>query len=168
MYSRFLFTLAVIFLFSAILYGQQHARNPKKEQLILDKLAAVAPGAVETFQRGTEALDKGDYAQAIQLYREVTKQAPTFSPALRRLGFSLAAVGQTDDGLTLLDKAVTIERSPENLASLAQVLAHPSQGKEGTEAQREMALTLVKEANEKVQSTDDPSYSLLMAQIALE
>ena len=92
MCSRFLFTLVVIFLFSAILYGQQQARNPKKEQLILDKLAAVAPGAVETFQRGTEAMDKGDYAQALQLYREVTKQAPTFSPALRRLGFSLAAL----------------------------------------------------------------------------
>ena len=166
MCSRFFFALVVIFLFSATLYGQQAARNPKKEQLILDKLAAVAPGAVETFQRGTEALDIGDYAQAVQLYREVTKQAPTFSPALRRLGSSLAAVGQTDDGLTLIEKAVAIERSPENLASLAQVLAYPSQGKEGTQAQREMALTLVKEASEKVQSSDDPSYSLLMAQIA--
>jgi hypothetical protein len=30
-------------------------------------------------------MDKHDYAQAVQLYREVTTQAPGFSPALRRL-----------------------------------------------------------------------------------
>jgi lipopolysaccharide biosynthesis regulator YciM len=90
MHSRFFSALAVLVLFSVAVYGQQTARNLKKEQLILEKLAAVAPGAVETFQRGTEAMDKGDYPQAVQLYREVTKQAPTFSPALRRLGFSFS------------------------------------------------------------------------------
>jgi tetratricopeptide (TPR) repeat protein/Zn-dependent protease with chaperone function len=167
MRSSFFSALAVLVLFSAAVYGQQAARNPKKEQVILKRLADVAPGAVELFQRATVAMDKGDYPQAVQLYREVTQLAPTFSPAVRRLGLSLAAEGQTDDALTLLENAVKIERSPENLASLAQILAYPTEGKEGTQAQREMALTLAKEANERYQGSDDPSYSLLMAQIAL-
>jgi len=42
---------------------------------------------------------------------------------LRRLGFSLAGLGQTDDAIALLDKAVKIERTPENLISLAEILA---------------------------------------------
>jgi Zn-dependent protease with chaperone function len=166
MHSKFFLSLAVLVL-SAATYGQPSARNQKKEQLICDRLAAVAPEAVETFRRGTEAMDKHDYAQAVQLYREVTKQAPRFSPALRRLGFSLAALGQTDEGLMLSEDAVKIERSPENLASLAQVLAYPAKGKEGTEAQKERALGLAKEANGRHQGSDDPSYSLLVAEIAL-
>ena len=168
MHLRVLSALTLLVLFSAVFYGQQPARNPRKEQLIWEKLAAVAPEAVETFQRGTEAMDKGDYPQAVQLYREVTNQAPTFSPALRRLGFSLAAVGQTYDALTLLETAVKIERSPENLATLAQILAYPTEAKEGTQAQKERALALAKEANEQFQGSDNPSYSLLMAQMALD
>jgi hypothetical protein len=161
MHSRLFYALAVLVLSSVAVYGQPATRNPEKEQLILGRLARAAPGAVETFRRGTEAMDKGDYVHAVQLYREVTQQAPTFSPALRRLGFSLAVVGQTNDGLSLLENAVSIERSPENLASLAQVLAYPSREKEGTQAQRERALTLAEEANEKYQGSDDASYCLL-------
>ena len=90
MHSRLFSALVVLVLFSAALYGQQGARNPKKEQVIWEKLAAVAPEAVQTFKQATVALDNRDYPQAAQLYREVTRRAPTFSPALRRLGFSLA------------------------------------------------------------------------------
>ncbi len=142
MHSRLFSALVVLVLFSAALYGQQGARNPKKEQVIWEKLAAVAPEAVQTFKQATVALDNRDYPQAAQLYREVTRRAPTFSPALRRLGFSLAALGQTDDALTELEGAVKIERSPENLISLAEILAYPAEGKQGTQVQRERALVL--------------------------
>lgn len=167
MQSRFLPYFAALVVCSAAVYGQRVARDAKKEQIILTELAAVAPGAVETFQRGTVAMDKGDYRQAAELYGAVSKQAPGFSPALRRQGFSLAALGQTDDGLALVENAVKIERSPENLISLAQILAYPSKGKEGTKAQREIALTLAKEANELYQGSDDSSYPTLVAQLAL-
>jgi lipopolysaccharide biosynthesis regulator YciM len=120
---RFFTGFAAVMLLGTLVYGQQGPRNPKKEQVICDKLAAVAPGAVETFQRATLAMDKQDYPQAAQLYREVLDQAPAFPPALRRLGVSLAGLGQTSDGLALVENAVSIERSPENLASLAKLLA---------------------------------------------
>jgi Zn-dependent protease with chaperone function len=165
---RFLTALAAVVLLGTLVYGEQRSRDPKKEQVICEKLAAVAPGALENFQRATVAMDNRDYSQAAQLYREVVKQAPQFSPALRRLGFSLAGLGQTDEAIALGENAVNIERSPENLASLAELLAHPAENKEGTPEQKEWALTLAKEANERDQSSDDPSYAMLMAQIALD
>ena len=165
---RFFTGFAAVILFGTLVYGQQGARDPKKEQMIYDKLAAVAPGAVETFQRATVAMDKRDYPQAAQLYREVLDQAPAFPPALRRLGFSLAGLGQTSDGLALVENAVNIERSPENLSSLAELLAYPAEKNQGTQAKKELALTLAKEANERYQGSDDPSYAMLMAQIAID
>lgn len=165
---RFFSALAALVLLSAVVYGQQVVRNPKKEQAICDNLAAIAPPAVGTFQQATLAMDKRDYPQSAQLYREVLKQAPTFTPALRRLGFSLAGLGQTEDALALLESAVKIERSPDNLSSLAEVLAYPGESKQGTPEQKEMALVLAKEATERGQSLDDPSYAMLTAQIALD
>lgn len=167
MHSRFLSALAVLVLLASVAYGRSPARDPKKEQLICNDLAAVAPGAVQTFRQATEAMDKDDYSQAVELYREVTRQAPTFTPGLRRLGMSLAALGQTDEGLTLLENAVKIERSPENLVSLAEVLDSPSRGTQGSREQRERALSLAKEAAEKYQGGDDPSYFASVAHIAL-
>ena len=87
MHSRFFSILAALVVFSAVVNGQQATRDPRKEQVIWKELAAVAPGALGTFQRGTVALDKADYPQAVRLYRAVVKQAPAFSPASRRLGF---------------------------------------------------------------------------------
>lgn len=146
----------------------QVARDQKKEQLICDKLAATTPAAVDTFKRGTAALDKSDFPQAAQLFREVLAQAPTFTPAMRRLAFSLTGLGQTDEGLKLLENAVQIDRSPENLISLAETLAFPGQNKEGSPEQMVTALSLAKEATAKYNYSDDSSYATLTAQIALE
>lgn len=166
--TRYLAALSAVVLLSTLVYGQQRVRDPKKEQVICEKLAAVAPGAVETFRRATVAMDNRDYAQAATLYREVVKQAPEFSPALRRLGFSLSGLGQSDEALALVESALKIERSPENLISLSELLAFPAENKQGSPEQKGRALTLAKEANELDQSSDDPSYAMLMAQIAWE
>ncbi len=163
-----LIMVAVLVLVSAVLQGQRPARSRQKEQSITEKLAATAPALVPAFQRATEAMDKGDYPQAVLLYRRVVEQAPTCSPALRRLGHSLAELGQTEEALAMLERAVNVERSPENLATLAEVLAYPGQQKLATEAQKARALVLVKEANERFQGVDDASYALLMAQMALD
>ncbi len=128
-------------LLSTLINAQQSVRDQKKEQVVYAKLATVAPGTVETFKNATAAMDKHDYVQAAQLYREVLNQAPTFSPALRRLGFSLAGLGQTEEAIRLGEQAVQNERSPENLISLAQLLAYPSEKKESTQAQKERALS---------------------------
>jgi len=168
MRPRVSFVLAALILFTAALSAQQVARDSKKEQVICDKLAAVAPAAVDTFKRATVAMDKRDYQQSAQLYREVLQQAPQFTPAMRRLGFSLVGLGHTDEALTLLENAVQVERSPENLISLAEVLAYPGENKQGTPEQKARALPLAKEATALYQSSDDPSYAALTAQLALE
>jgi tetratricopeptide (TPR) repeat protein len=168
MHSRLPRSLTVLLLLTPACYGQQVVRNPQKEQAICDQLAVVAPAAVATFNSATVAMDKKDYPKAVQLYREVLKQAPSFTPALRRLGFSLVGQGQTDDALALLDHAVNIERSPENLISLAEILAYPGENQQGTLEQKERALPLAKEATALDQSSDDSSYAVLTAQIALD
>ena len=168
MHSKLSAALAVLLLFTAVLHGQQATRDSKKEQVICDKLAVVAPSAVDAFQRGTVAMDKRDYPQSAQFFREVLQQAPQFTPAIRRLGFSLVGLGQPDDALKLLENAVQIERSPENLISLAEILAYPGENKQGTLEQKERALPLAKEATARNQSSDDSSYAVLTAQIALD
>ena len=167
MHAKLFLGLAALLLLSGLL-NSQTTRNPAKEQVICDQLAAIAPQAVETFKQATAAMDKRDYANAAPLFREVLKQAPQFTPAMRRLGFSVAGLGQADEGLALMQNAVKIERSPENLSSLAETLAYPAPNKEGSLQQKEAALLLAKEAMMREQNSDDPSYPLLVAQLALD
>ncbi|HEX8338029.1 MAG TPA: M48 family metalloprotease [Pyrinomonadaceae bacterium] len=145
--------------------GQQ--RDPAKEEKVWQQLRAVAPQSLETFKRATEALDSGDYDEAARLYGEVTKAAPGFSPALRRAGLALAQAGRREQGLALLEQAATLERSPENFISLAQVLGFRADGKEPPQAERERALRLATEAD-RISSSEDSSYPALVAQLALE
>ena len=148
--------------------GQQRVvRDPKVEQGIRDRLAAIAPQAVDAFQRATVALDAEDYRAAIPLYQQVLGQAPLFTPAMRRLGASLAATGQTQQGLDYCEKAVKLERSPENLVSLAQILAYPAPNQQGSEVEMQRAFSLAKEAVEKYQRQEDGSYLSLLASLAL-
>src|SRR5207247_1249727 len=97
------------------------------------------------FQEATHALDRGDNSEASWLYRKVLAETPQFTPALRRLAFALAGLGKQAESLALLEEAVRRERSPENLISLAQALAFPGPGKEGSRDARLLALGLVKE-----------------------
>ena len=148
-------------------YGQPNGPNVQSEQAILHELAAEAPGAVEAFQRGTTAMEKRDYREAVRLYEEVVKQAPGFSPGFRHLGVSLARLGQMDQAIVQLEKAVKIERTPLNLITLARVLAFPAPGRMGTEAQQEAAFSLAKEASEQYRASDNPIYSVTTAELAL-
>jgi hypothetical protein len=47
-------------------------------------ILAIAPDAVTTFRAATQAMDAGDHREASRLFEEVLREAPTFSPALRR------------------------------------------------------------------------------------
>ena len=66
--------------------------------------------------------------------------------------------GKPASGFPLLEQAVAIKRSPENLISLAQALAYPGGGKDGTREQKVRAYSLVKEANRSPQKPTDPDY----------
>ncbi|HEV7643539.1 MAG TPA: M48 family metalloprotease [Pyrinomonadaceae bacterium] len=129
---------------------QVYPRDPAREQRILQELQKTAPKAVQTFKKATEALDGGDYGQAIPLYNEVLKQAPNFEPALRRLGYALIDSGKRKEGLELTQKALSLNRSADNLLGQATALINPGpDNQESTPAEIAQALALAKESFEK-------------------
>jgi Zn-dependent protease with chaperone function len=159
--------LAAMLMLCTVVYGQHSTRNPKTEKEIVNKLAAIAPASVDAFQRATSAMDQGDYPQAVQLYQEVLQQVSTFTPAMRRLGACLAGSGQIDEGITYSRRALKLERSPENLASLAQILAYPAPDKQGTPQQMQEALGFARQASDTYSGPEDYSYIALFAGLAL-
>src|SRR5262245_27780990 len=147
--------------------AQPSQRNAQVERGIEQQLETVAPDAVRSFQQATVALDKQDNVEAARLYKEVLARAPGFSAALRRLGFSLAAVGSLEEARAYARQAVSSERSPENLISLAQILAMPVRGQESSTEARTQALALSKEASALRHDDNDSSYVIFTAQMAL-
>ena len=149
------------------LAAQPRPRNASRERKIEEALASVAPGAVPTFRRATEARDSGRNAEAEPLFREVFAAAPTFTPAMRRLGGVLVELGREGEGLPLLKQAVQVDRSPENLVSLALGLAYRAGGKMGSIEDQQTALALAKESARANRDPDDESYHAMVAQLAL-
>jgi tetratricopeptide (TPR) repeat protein len=146
----------------------QPGRDMEKEKAIWAELEAVAPNSVADFKAATEAMDAQDYEKAIALYQSVREKAPDFDAALRRLGWCLVATGKTDSGFAFMERAIAIRSSPENLLSLAQSLAYPGVGKEGTIEQKGRAYQLVKEANRSPQRLSGAEDLALQAQLAME
>lgn len=154
-------------LVASIALAQRPVRSADTEKRIEQQLEGIAPEEVISFHQATAALDMNDYAGAARLYRAVLSHAPAFSPALRRLGASLAAAGQVDEGLKFAEEAVRRERSPENLVSLAEVLVTPVGGNAPPQVTGERALALAKEARTRAGSSVDASYLSVVAQLAL-
>src|ERR1043166_9297387 len=162
-------TLALLLLaLSAPLFAQQQPRDMKKEEAIWRDLQAVAPKELDQFKAATVAMDNQKYDEAAKLYEAVMLKAPEFDPVIRRLGICTALAGRVEEGLGLLEHAVSKKRSPENLISLAQVLAYPSETKQGTPEQKERALKLLMEAVNNPSIGTDPSYPALLGQLALD
>ncbi|HTY61164.1 MAG TPA: M48 family metalloprotease [Acidobacteriota bacterium] len=133
----------VVLLFSMHAYGRD--RNTPQEHQIELQLERVSADSVEIFKEATAALDQSDYAKASQLYTLVLAKAPGFDPALRRLGTALIELGQREKGLRFIAEALTHERSPENLISMAYALAFSSKGTT-VDGDRKSALLIAKEA----------------------
>ncbi|HET6891347.1 MAG TPA: tetratricopeptide repeat protein, partial [Pyrinomonadaceae bacterium] len=146
--------------------AQAPSRDMEKEKPIWAELQTIAPDSVENFKAATAAMDSDNYEEAARLYEEVRKKAPDFPPVLRRLGMSLVHSGKTESGFQFLERAVEIDRSPDNLFSLAWTLAYPRPGQEGTREQKWRALQLLKEAVRSPKSDGDDLA--LLAQLALD
>ena len=140
----------------------------EKEKAIWAELETLAPQSVADFKAATEAMDAHDYEKAVKLFQIVQQQSPGFDVVLRRLGGCLVLTGKTAQGYAFMEKAVAIRRSPENLISLAQSLAYPGGGKEGTREQKSRAFQLISEANRSPQPSNDPDFLVLQAQLAME
>ncbi len=159
--------LLLLILFASTTPAQQ-ARDLEKEKAIWAELETVSPNSVADFKAATEAMDAQDYDKAVALYQGVREKAPDFDAALRRLGWCLVATGKTDSGFALMERAVEIRRSPENLISLAQSLAYPGVGQQGSIEQKFRAFELTKEANRSSQGPSDPDFLGMQAQLAME
>ena len=138
----------------------------EKEKLIWAELEKSAPKSVADFKAGTEAMDAHNFDKAAELFLKVHQAAPGFDANLRRLGGCLVLVGKAEAGYSFMEQALAIRRSPDNLISLAQSLAYPGVGKEGTSEQKQRAYELIKEANRSPQ--EDPDFVVLQTQLALE
>jgi tetratricopeptide (TPR) repeat protein len=163
----FLLLLLLLPLAAARAQAPPSQRDMEKEQKIWQQLQTTAPQALETFKRATEALDSNNYEEAARLYGEVSKAAPEFTPALRRAGLALAESGKRDAALPLLEKAATLERSPENFISLARVLGFAENVRDASKAEKERALTLAVEAD-RMSNSEDADYPSVVAQLAME
>jgi hypothetical protein len=139
-------SLGILLLYSIRVYGGN--RDRVKEQNIELQLESISPESVGIFKQATIAFDQDDHAKATELYTQVLEKAPEFDPARRRLGASLVYLGRPQKGMPLLFSAVAHERSPENLMSLASILAYPPKGTASSQDEKS-AMTLAKEAFQK-------------------
>jgi Zn-dependent protease with chaperone function len=118
--------------------GAAHADEKTDfEARIVAELAAKNPEAVTVFQKANDARDRGDAAQARELYRQVHAMAPGFDHATRRLCGAESQLGNRAEAIALCREALKLDGSTENQTALASVLgSHGAPSADLDEAQR--------------------------------
>lgn len=164
---------AAIFLVSLLAFGTSLPadadlapdRDMAYQEQVEAELAATDPEAATLFRRATEAMDAGDHAAAEAAFRQVLERVPGSSPAVRRLGSSLVGQGRRDEGLAQLERALELERSPENLFSLGFALSFQDEQAEPTPQDLARAVNLVDEAIAR--DASEPNYWFIRGHLAL-
>lgn len=140
-------------------------RDLEREAQIEKELGQIHPELVGPFRAARIAFDTENYAEAGRLLREITAKAPDYDVAFRRLGSCLVREGKRAEGLALCERAVALNRSSENLSTLAYNLAVDKSGDEHR-ADCERALQLLRECRTKPRGTELDTLALT-AQVAL-
>lgn len=145
------------------------ARDTVKEHKREMELRAIDPTLVQIYRAGTAAMDSLNYRLADSLYSIVVNKAPTFAPAIRRLGSIKVELGDSKNGLELCEKAVEISRSSDNLITLATTLINASSKNSNGDNSVWLgrALEVLKEGR-VLPEADDYEYNSLIAQVALQ
>jgi tetratricopeptide (TPR) repeat protein len=151
----------------SLLRAQIPGRDLQKEAAIWAQLDLRAPGLLETFKEATTQMDQEKFPEAAALYQKVVDAQPEFDPAVRRLGICLVLGGDVERGLPFAEKAVQLNRSPENLSSLAQLLPYQGKGSPVSLQVRERAFRLAMEAQQK-NPQRDAGDTMLIASLALD
>jgi len=146
-------------------WAANSARNMEREAQIEKELAADHPDLVDPFRAARIAFDIGDYAEAVSLLREILLKVPDYDVALRRLGSSLVRQHKDKEGLPLCERAVLLNRSTENLSTLAYALVAEKSAADHR-AEYERALQLLRECRTKTGGTEADVLALT-AQVAL-
>lgn len=130
-----------------------------REQGIEEALGKIDPALVAPFKEARSALDRGDWATAESLLRTVVTGAPAFDHAARRLGNALGYQGKHAESRQWLERAVQLNRSPDNLSTLAYALAFQGNEK-NPEPRLKQALALLSEARRLPGGEDAPLLSM--------
>jgi Zn-dependent protease with chaperone function len=164
--TRTLLVIALLVSFSIA----QSPRDPNEENPIIDELTKIADKqTVDKFVAATGALDSGRYDDAKILYKEVLTKAPEFDHALRRLGYTLVALGDRPGGLALTKQALDKNRSIPNLIGHATSLVSSNSADfRPTPSEINEANSLGREAWDKSNGTEEDAgvvvaETLLMA-----
>ncbi len=72
---------------------------------------ALSPAAIDSFQRGTEALHANRPEEAAEDFQQVTREAPRFAEAYLNLGLVLAQLSRDEEAVSALEKAIQIKPS---------------------------------------------------------
>jgi tetratricopeptide (TPR) repeat protein len=155
--------LACWLAFSA--WGATGTRDMEREAQIEKEFGQSHPELLESFRAARIAFDKEDYAEAGRLLREITAKVPDYDVALRRLGACLVRQGKRPEGLELCERAAALNRSAENLSTLAYTLVM-DQPAEGHRADFGRALQLLRECRTKPRGIEASTLAL-SAQVAL-
>ncbi|MGO8925684.1 MAG: M48 family metalloprotease [Limisphaerales bacterium] len=146
-------------------WAAANSRDMEREAEIEKELEQKHPELVEPFRAARIALDNSDHAEAGRLLQVVTAKAPDYDVALRRLGSCLVHEGKRAERLALCERAVALDRSGENLYSLAYNLV-AGNSREEHRADYERALKLLLECRAKPHGSDLDTLALT-AQVAL-
>ena len=95
------------------------------DQRVVAALEKASPEAAGAWKEANAARDHGDLAAARDGYARVHALVPSSPHPLRRECQAEAALQHRDSALSLCREALDLERSSENLASTAEVLASP-------------------------------------------
>jgi heme-degrading monooxygenase HmoA len=73
--------------------------------------ALLAQSSDKVLNQAQQAYQKGNYGEAVSLYRQLLQQKPDYPPALFYLGMALVKSGKGDAGFAYMEKAVEISPS---------------------------------------------------------
>lgn len=167
-HHRYLFVaFSIVLAITGFSIAQSRERDLAKEQPLYQELKTVSPTSVAAFQAATVAMDTADFELCISKFNEVLAKAPNFDPAMRRQGHCLIGAGKRDDGYKAIQKAIDLNRSADNLFSMAMARLDPgSTNYVPPEGEMQKALALTTEAS-KLYGDKDVDALLVMADLSL-
>jgi tetratricopeptide (TPR) repeat protein len=139
-------------------------RDMVREAEIEQQVTKLDPTLLDAFRDARIAYDKGNYAEAERLLAPICARLPNFDIVLRRLGSAKAMQGHRPEGIALAERAVSIQRTSDNLGTLAYLVAFTGNP---SSAEQDRALQLMSEAT-KLSNGEDPDALLMTAQLGFQ
>jgi Zn-dependent protease with chaperone function len=120
-----------------------HESPQELDKRISAELQAISPEAADLFRQAGAARESGNHRAAADLYARVQELAPGFDHAIRRGAYEESLTGNRAAAIDLGRKAVQMNASAINQATLALILFRPGPRGEATWEEKFEALGLV-------------------------